>query len=245
MQNPLEKPIPSQEQPILQAKAFAADLAYGALNKMWETELPSSWSSKTGFGQFLVERWNNNFPEFNLLVSLGYLKTTNRLNTVQYILTQKAFDLLETIPTDTKVFISYGRQEGSTFSLALQYKLSHLNVSAFLDRELELGEEWHAKLETVIKNCDYFIVLLAPNTLESKFVRKEINWAFEAKRSCIPVWYADFSQQKHLDNRKDIHDEVKNYIGAKNACIVEGKQKAAIYHDAITRIVNRLGYTEV
>src|SRR5581483_11647913 len=100
----------------------------------------------------------------------------------------------------------------------------------------------HARLKTKIIECDYFIPLLAPNTLNSESVRKEIQWAYEAQKACIPVWHSGFSVEAHLNMNQGLEEAVKRYLQAKNACIVEGKEKAAIYDQAISNIINQLGY---
>jgi hypothetical protein len=243
MINPHDKPAPPDTQPILQIQVLAADLAYGALKNMWTAEIPESLSTAVKYREFIVRKWNNVYPNLKLLVSFGYL--INKDGSEYTRLTQKAFDLLESIPSDTKVFISYGRKEGSPFALAIQYKLVHLDVDAFLDKDIEIGDDFHAKLEPIIKNCDYFILLLGPNTLDSKYVRKEIEWAYESQRICLPIWYANFSHEANLVSRGDIRDEIKSYIGKKNAHIIDGKDSAASYHNSIASIVNRLGYTEI
>lgn len=231
------------EQPELRIKALAADLAHGALTGMWNSELPEPLNQVSGLGLLLRQKWNDSQPGFDLLVSFGYLSSGFRYNSVRYTLTQKAFDLLQAIPPKTKIFISYGRLLSSPFALALQYKLLSLRVDAFLDREIDLGEAWHAFLQSKIEVCDYFICLLTPSTLDSENVRKEIKWAQESGRACIPVWHAGFSPKDHLDNRPDMTKEAKLYIKAKNACIIEGKERASIYHNAINSILNQLGYS--
>src|SRR5581483_1391577 len=123
MNNPHEQPAPPMEQPVLRVRVLAADLAYGALKQLWNAEMPDGFNSASGLGAFLVQKWNNNYPAFDLLISFGYLRREDRYGSPKFILTQKAFDLLEIIPPGTKVFISYERSQSSAFALALQYKL--------------------------------------------------------------------------------------------------------------------------
>lgn len=242
MQNPHELSAPPIEQPILRVHAFAADLAYGALKQLWGSELLNQFAG-TGFGEFLRQKWNNNYPSYDLLVSFGYLRREFRYSENRYILTQKAFDLLDKVPAGIKVFISYGRAKSSALALALHYRLISLGVKSFLDKELDLGEEWHSKLKSRIIDCDYFIPILAPGALDSKYVRKEIEWAFDAKRSCIPVWHTGFSIKKDIDGRSDFENQYKEYLKAKNAYIIDGSEKAAIYDNAINSIINQLGFS--
>ena len=59
---------------------------------------------------------------------------------------------------------------------------------------------------------DYFIPLLAPKTLNSENVRHEIEWAYQAKKACIPVWYFGFSLENHLKRQKSLSLGIKNTL---------------------------------
>ena len=240
MQNPLELPAPTMEQPILRVKEYARDLAYGALMGYWNAELPESTKQGDALWNLRSGKWHEGVPAQDLLVSFGYLVEPGGPGHRRYILTQKAHDLLENIPPKTTVFISYSRKKSSAFALAIQYKLASLGVTAFLDRDIDLGDEWHARLEGKIKSSDYFIVLLAPGTLNSEITRKEIHWAWKAERACIPIWCLNFSLSDDLTPRTDVKEPVKKYISGKNAYVIMGDESAMAYHNAVESIINRL-----
>jgi len=248
MQNRLEDRPPPLDQPVLRIQALAADLAYGALRGMWEAELPAD---NANLKKLYSEKWSGSPPDAKLLISFGYLedKTTNpAIGNWRYILTQKAFELLETIPPNTHIFISYGRRQSSALGLAVQYKLLSLEVDAFLDRDLDPGEEWHARLEVKVKQCDYFICLLAPKntisdaTLASRNVIKEVRWAWESNRMCIPFWHPSFHFVK--DDIPNYEDFLGVYLDTKNAIRVH-EESAEGYHDAINKLLNKLGRSEL
>ena len=240
MQDPYKRPAPTKDQPVLRVQEYARDLAYGALHGWWNAELPQSTSKGDALWDLHNAKWKGEVPNWDLLVSFGYLVEPGGPGHRWYILTPKAYESLETVASKTSVFISYGRKMSSAFALAIQYKLLSLGVIAFLDRDIELGDEWHARLEQKIKECDYFISILAQGVLESETLRKEITWACEANRLCIPIWHAGFSYEKEVDPRVDLSKAVKEYISRKNAYIITGDDSAMKYHDAVESVINRL-----
>jgi len=248
MQNPHELPAPPLDQPILRVRALAADLAYGALIGMWNAEL-SYIAGDQPLARLIAQKWAGNYPNYTLLASLGYLddKSDPLIIPLKYVITQKAYDLLETIPPETRIFISYARSHSSTLGLAIQYRLSALGVEAFLDRDLDPGEEWHARLEGKVRETDYFISLLAPKTgdfpgtLGKPYVRKEIRWAWDSHRACIPFWHPAFTF--NIGDIPDYEDLLGEYLNTKNAIRVH-EESAEGYHDAINKLLNKLGHTE-
>ncbi|MGQ9887991.1 MAG: toll/interleukin-1 receptor domain-containing protein [Aggregatilineales bacterium] len=113
--------------------------------------------------------------------SFGYLKVSENGN---HVLTLRAFDLLRTPVTPPTIFISYRRNTSSALSLLIEarLKLVDRNINVFIDKLLEPGDEWHAELEARVRQSRYFVCLLAPKSLESKFVPNEITWALNEKQ---------------------------------------------------------------
>jgi hypothetical protein len=92
------------------------------------------------------------------------------------------------------------------------------------------------------------LYLLAPQnaiskaTLASPYVQKEIRWAWQANRACIPFWHPGFKFAKdNIPNYEDFFDE---YLNTKNAIRVH-EESAEGYHDAINKLLNKLGHTEL
>ncbi len=241
MLNPHDIPAPSLEEPTLRIEALARDLAYGALLGSWSAILPET--PQAPLSELLRTKWNNNYPSFNLLVSFDYAqqRINPSTNTTQQILTHKAFDLLHTIDPKTKIFISYCRKESSAVALAVEYKLQSLGIEVFLDKSLKLGDGWHARLEEVVKNCDYFISILATNTLSSPFVVKEITWAQEANRVCIPIWHPNLKIDK-TSLPKELSNLFNKYLNANQAIRIL-EESAKSYDDSIRELVNFLTLT--
>ena len=91
------------------------------------------------------------------------------------------------------IFISYAKKDTSNLAFRLQAILNNISpdVTTWIDRNLEGGESWSAGIETEIKRCDLFVVLLSPDvnrqTTPRSFVIKEINFAQSFNKPVIPV----------------------------------------------------------
>lgn len=105
---------------------------------------------------------------------------------------------------------------------------------------IQPGDDWHAQLEKEVMSREYFISLVGPTTLESAYVRKEINWAIESKVQMIPVWHNGFGESKLVKLQK-LYPELKPFF-SKNAILVEQENPVA-YEAAIIQLFNRFGFT--
>ncbi|MFZ4816515.1 MAG: TIR domain-containing protein [Phototrophicaceae bacterium] len=92
-----------------------------------------------------------------------------------------------TPPTRVTAFISYRRKVSWEIANFINDKLEGYGADIFLDVD-DIHEGRFADIIT--RNIDareYFIVLLAPGTLESEWVVKEIRYAIDNKKKIIPV----------------------------------------------------------
>ena len=182
------------------------------------------------------EKWGDNFPEYYGMESLGYLeRTTFGGSSVDiYMITEKALRLADAPAVPPNVFISYKRSESSAFALLLEARIKYeTNATPFLDKSLEPGDDWHPKLEEKVKSCETFVCVIGPSTLESPYVRNEIQWAqSNGKNSLIlPVWHNEYAGSHPNDTLK-----------GKQAVIVGG-ENAKNYDSAVNEVLNRLGYS--
>ncbi|HEX2620319.1 MAG TPA: toll/interleukin-1 receptor domain-containing protein, partial [Phototrophicaceae bacterium] len=195
--NPLELPIP--ENYLERIHTFARDLVYGAVNGLWY-EFFLIYSDVQGtiwrsgdfmavgddeghpFYQLIVKKWDNKPPTARLMVAFEYLTQVEQGNTyVQYMLTPKAFALMEKPAAPPSVFISYKRSESSALGLLIEARLKLAgNPNPFIDKNLVVGEAWGDQLKEHIQTARYFICLIGPETLASPHVKQELTWAEES-----------------------------------------------------------------
>jgi hypothetical protein len=96
-------------------------------------------------------------------------------------------DATVTLPTRVTAFISYRRKVSWEIANFINDKLEGYGADIFLDLD-DIHEGRFADIIT--RNIDareYFIVLLAPGTLESEWVVKEIRYAIDTQKKIIPV----------------------------------------------------------
>ena len=96
-------------------------------------------------------------------------------------------------------FISYRRQGGDKFALAVLHGLWTRGFDAFLDVKDISSGEWLPQLLKGIERSPNFILILSPNLLAEKndgdadWVREEILHALARGKKIVPIQLEDFS----------------------------------------------------
>ena len=96
-------------------------------------------------------------------------------------------------PTKPKVFISYRRAPSWSVARSVADRLADYGADVFLDVD-DINEGRFAEvLQNAIETCDYFVPILAPETLESRWVVREIAAAMQHDKVIIPLVTNNFS----------------------------------------------------
>jgi hypothetical protein len=91
-----------------------------------------------------------------------------------------------------KIFISYQRRTGWATARTLRDRLEKMGADVFIDVE-DIHEGRFAQIiEKAIMLCDHFVVVLAPGTLDSEWVRRESETAITHQKNIVPVLIEDF-----------------------------------------------------
>jgi len=255
MNNPIEQPFPDDS--IQQVHDFARDLAYGAVNRDWDTKFyyynRTGWNNDPRFAhernanaKLLKDKWGINVsdkaPTLPLLASYGYVTPTSTypgphdLMITEYLLSPAAFALLSRPVVPPQIFISYRRNEvSSTFALLIEARLKLVGVeNPFIDKSIQAGEDWHNRLHDSITTAKYVVVLISRNTFESDWVRQEIAWAQENGCTIISIWH----QGMRIDDKPAGCPEI---LYQRQAIRVTG-ESARDYEAAVNELLNALGY---
>jgi hypothetical protein len=239
----LNRPVP--ELVHERVSAFAYDLAYGWAHGLWDAELyiryGYNYSEEKPVPQFMDEnlktlyeqKWKFDTPTSRLLSAWGYLY---HIKDYVYVISERAQALLEAPVTIPIVFISYKRSVSSTFALALEARLKLIDSSmgVFVDKNINAGDPWHAELQSQVEKCRYFVCLVGPETLNSTYVQKEIEWASaDPTRILIPICHAGFTTG-------DLPDTLQ-----KSHAISVVEEDARAYDIAINDLIHALGYSTV
>jgi hypothetical protein len=103
----------------------------------------------------------------------------------------------------------------------------------FIDMNINPGDEWHARLEKTIRQSKYVVALIAPATLESPYVRRELEWALASPGvHVIPIWHHGYAGDGPYPDA----------LSSKNAIRIK-EESAEEYELAMIKLLNRLGYT--
>lgn len=90
------------------------------------------------------------------------------------------------------LLISYSHKD-KKFANTLKKALIRYNLSVFLDEhEMQVGEDIAARLRNEIMRCDFVIIIITPNSIESNWVNWEIDFALnweltENKVKVLPI----------------------------------------------------------
>ncbi len=240
MDNPFEQPAPTNM--LERVQAFARDLAYGATLGLWHSRIrwkqlsnPEMSDHSRRFAEHLYPKWGRDFPSEYLLLSFGYLIELENIESgfANYLLTDKAFQLLQQPSVAPDVFISYRRSESSAFGLLIEARLRLAgNPNPFIDKNLVPGSEWNAQLRQQIQKSRYFVALVGKTTLESPHVLQEIQWAAESQCTIVSIWH----------NGARMTDTVPDIIQRRHAIVVT-EENALGYETAVNQLLNSLGYS--
>ena len=186
--------------------------------------------------QFLQAKWVDKLPGSDLLKSFGFLELDAERfhpNSPAFLLTLKAFALLEKPAIPPKIFISYRQAESSAFASLIEARLNLAapEVGVFIDKVLEGGDEWEQRIKKEICERDTFILVYGQTTHESTMIPKEITWARKSGSRIIPVLHNGY---RGRENYPEELNEIQ--------WIAVETEKAEYYELAILKLLNTLGY---
>ncbi len=238
-----ERPLPAH--PIQRIRTMAKEVAEGAAQQFWAVYIyffrgqVQDYDVQELLIRYLKERWNNEYPNFWLLMRNGYLEQGEAGSSEQLLLTPLAFALADEAEP-TSIFISYKRSESSAFALLTLARLKAAGVEPFVDLALVPGEDWQAGLKARIGQYQYLIALLGKSTLDSDVCRQELMWAREAGLTIIPVWHNGFVYRSA--DWPGMPPELDKLLGGTHTIRVI-EESALGYNNALVELLNRFGVT--
>ena len=240
MQQVTQRVLPNNS--MARVRVLAKELAEGAVGAVW------GYSISTFRGEvndrlvmrYFQERWGDALPNLGLLIGSGYLEegldTFNKVNAVR--ITEKAFDLVEEgEPAD--VFISYRRKDSSAFALLVLARLKAAGLNAFVDMTIQPGDNWQTHLKEQIQRRDYFVLLLGKESLSSKVLHQEVQWAIDSGAQIMPIWHSGFL---YTTGEFSVPPEIDRVLSTTHTIRVL-EESALGYNNAIVELLNRFGIT--
>ncbi len=91
-----------------------------------------------------------------------------------------------------EVFLSHSNSDRS-FADSIAETLRNHGIPVWYSNTNILGaQQWHDEIGEALKRCDWFIVILSPNSVESMWVKRELTFALKNNKynnKIIPVLY--------------------------------------------------------
>jgi hypothetical protein len=89
----------------------------------------------------------------------------------------------------SQIFISYSRMDRE-FVDELIGQVENRGFDVWVDRkDIGGGKEWRAAISQAISECSFFMLVLSPNSVDSRKVTQEVSLADEQGRKIIPIRY--------------------------------------------------------
>ncbi len=87
------------------------------------------------------------------------------------------------------IFISYSRHDQEFVTRLASDLNAHVSGVWFDQATIQLGQKWHDEIMEGIRDCKAFILVLSPDSMESRYVSEEVNKALELGKTIFPVIY--------------------------------------------------------
>lgn len=100
---------------------------------------------------------------------------------------------------EKSVFISYSHQDRQICQQVAGYLEGEDGVRVWYDKGLIPGEEYRKKIATVIREAEFFIVLLSERSVSSEWVKDEVEYAKRCHKKIIPIYIAHTELPDDLD----------------------------------------------
>ena len=128
---------------------------------------------------------------------------------------------------DNFVFISYQRDD-IEFAVEIINRIKEWGISAWYDQFIPAGTEWDTIIEQKLEKSSLLILILTPNAVKSKFVRREVKFADALGKPILAILSQEtklnyglsmlFNQYQIIDGRKKefppkLKQAISRYIG--------------------------------
>lgn len=86
-----------------------------------------------------------------------------------------------------RVFLSYTSADKAHARRVHRILSQRPNLHVFTTESLSAGENWESKLRDELARCEIFVVVLSPNSVDSKWVLHELGAAWALDKPILPI----------------------------------------------------------
>lgn len=93
-----------------------------------------------------------------------------------------------------KVFISHSSKDSEFVEAEIVDLLKRHGIDHWYSKDdIGGGDQWVQRIINALKQCDWFVIVLSPRSVEAKYVRYEVSWAVDNLENgrIVPVLYED------------------------------------------------------
>jgi predicted nucleotide-binding protein len=88
---------------------------------------------------------------------------------------------------DINIFISYASEDSGHAAKLIQGLAKQPNLHLFTSNKISAGENWQSRIKKELSKSDFFLVLLSPTSVDSKWVQFELGAAWGLNKFIIPI----------------------------------------------------------
>jgi len=102
-------------------------------------------------------------------------------------------------PHPKEVFLSHSNFDGEVASKIADILRRHGIPVWHGPTSIRGGDEWHDEIGDALERCDWFVILLSPNSMKSTWVKRELVYALKERRyekRIVPVLIRVFNYHR-------------------------------------------------
>jgi hypothetical protein len=88
---------------------------------------------------------------------------------------------------DVHIFLSYASEDKNRAAELINQLAQRPNLHVFTADKMSAGEDWQSRIKKELSASDFFLVLLSPTSIQSKWVQFELGAAWGLNKFIIPV----------------------------------------------------------
>jgi len=81
-----------------------------------------------------------------------------------------------------EAFLSHSSKNLAFASQLAKVLSAHQVKTFFSKKHIQGAQQWHDEIETALKRCDWFVVVLSPQSVASQWLKHELIYALQANR---------------------------------------------------------------
>ena len=85
------------------------------------------------------------------------------------------------------MFVSYATEDSAYASKLINVLAQQPNLHVFTTDKISAGENWRSKIKRALSDSDFFLVLLSPTSVQSRWIQFELGAAWGLNKPIIAV----------------------------------------------------------